>query len=800
MKYSLKLFSYLALITLFTLHTYGQRMPEQMQLSEDGHRLTTGGTVSEGFYNEAEIPIIYIEFPQNNWESILDQNYEDKITIPATVTIGDEVFMDAGVRYKGQTSYFQNNTNKKSFAISLNETVDGQDIEGYNTLNLQCGWLDPSYIRETLYLNTNREHIPSAKGNFVRVFVNGTDRGIYGNVQQLNNDFLKEWFMTNDGSLWRCEDPNSTAGPGGGGPGGGGPGGGGPGGGGPGGGGAQFGAGTSSINYLGTNLDEYENAYTLKSSTIDDPWTPLMESTNILENTPNNQLEEALKGYLNVDRTLWFLAHEIMFSDDDGYVFKGGMDYFLYWEPETNEIVPLEYDGNTCMETANDDWSVFYREDDENFPLCNKLFNVPALRQRYLAHVRTMLEEQFNPTVMDAKIDAYHDLLDDEIANDPLSIYGYNQFNNGIEELKEFVEDRYDFYYNNSEVNRPYLEISNVAFASDDKAGVDPMPGETVKVTAEVGGTPAIGEVSVYYATGFVGSFDKMQMTSNGGVFEATLPDFPAGTYVRYYVEAEANDGVGTLSFFPKGAEHDVFLYRVQASPSTTIAINELMASNDAAQSDEAGEFDDWVELYNLTDQDFDISGYSLSDNYTIPYRWQFAEGTSIGPNEYLIVWIDDDGTQGPLHTSYNLSSKGEQVILSDASGAVVDEVTYGEQETDMAYARIPNGTGEFIVETPTFSAHNEGGTGLADINIGQIAMYPNPAAHSLNVILEQEATEEGDLSLIAFDLAGRSLYETGLNQTNTSIPVADWAAGTYAFTIYKDGAKVQTIKVAIFR
>jgi len=309
-----KLFNFSILLVglLFCLPNYGQRLPEQMQLSDDGHRLTTGGVPSENFYDESEIPIVYLQFDQNNFWQQLENNYQSKTTIVATLTYNGEVLDSVGVRYKGQTSYNQNTSDKKSMAISLDEHIAGQDIDGYNTLNLQCGWLDPSYIREVLYLNSNREHIPAAKGNFVRLFVNGEDRGIYGNVQQLNKDFLKEWFVTNDGTLWRCE---STVGFGPGGPGGGGPGGG------P---GAMFGAGVSSINYLGTDVTEYEDAYTLKSTSSDNPWTPLMVATDVLENTPNDELAEALKGQINVDRTLWFLAHEIMFADDDGYVFKGG--------------------------------------------------------------------------------------------------------------------------------------------------------------------------------------------------------------------------------------------------------------------------------------------------------------------------------------------------------------------------------------------------------------------------------------------------------------------------------------------
>ena len=43
------------------------------------------------------------------------------------------------------------------------------------------------------------------------------------------------------------------------------------------------------------------------------------------------------------------------------------------------------------------------------------------------------------------------------------------------------------------------------------------------------------------------------------------------------------------------------------------VVINELMSDNVTAVADEAGEFDDWIELYNNSNAPIDISGYGLS-------------------------------------------------------------------------------------------------------------------------------------------------------------------------------------------
>ena len=148
---------------------------------------------------------------------------------------------------------------------------------------------------------------------------------------------------------------------------------------------------------------------------------------------------------------------------------------------------------------------------------------------------------------------------------------------------------------------------------------------------------------------------------------------------------------------------------------SSAVVINELMADNDGVYADPQGDFDDWVELYNTTDTAVDLSGMYLSDKDDNHTKWQFPDGTVIAANGYLIVWCDEDhddpaATEG-LHSNFKLSKSGELVLLvdTDAQGnTVLDSVTFGEQDTDVAYGRLPNGTGKFQVVAATPSEANK--------------------------------------------------------------------------------------------
>ena len=138
------------------------------------------------------------------------------------------------------------------------------------------------------------------------------------------------------------------------------------------------------------------------------------------------------------------------------------------------------------------------------------------------------------------------------------------------------------------------------------------------------------------------------------------------------------------------------------------IVINELLPKNSQHGSDQDGEFDDWIEIYNPANVDQDISGYYLTDSKKDLTKWKFPEGTIIGKTSYLIVWADGDSTQVGLHTNYKLSADGENVVLLDPDLQVINLVEYPITLVEQSWARKPNGTGDFEWSVPSFSASND--------------------------------------------------------------------------------------------
>lgn len=104
----------------------------------------------------------------------------------------------------------------------------------------------------------------------------------------------------------------------------------------------------------------------------------------------------------------------------------------------------------------------------------------------------------------------------------------------------------------------------------------------------------------------------------------------------------------------------------------------------------------DWIEIFNSTDADFDLSGWGLSDDRSAPGKWTFPAGTLVPAGGYVVVCLTGDEESGKTDTGrlfyaegFALSFDGdEQAVLSDAAGAIVDEVAVAGVSLDISLGR----------------------------------------------------------------------------------------------------------------
>jgi hypothetical protein len=212
------------------------------------------------------------------------------------------------------------------------------------------------------------------------------------------------------------------------------------------------------------------------------------------------------------------------------------------------------------------------------------------------------------------------------------------------------------------------------------------------------------------------------------------------------------------------------------------------MASNGGASLDEASESDDWIELYNPTSEAIDLTGFYLTDNQWNLTKWEIPAGTILNPDSYLIVWADEDGTQGDYHANFKLSAEGETVLLMNNNAEIADAVSYEQQQQNMGYARNPNGTGPFVIQMHTFNANNTLNVSVRENDVmASIEAFPNPFRGNLTISYNQILADDATIELL--DLSGRSVFlENGrtLNGSGSiTLETSDLATGSYILKIH---------------
>ena len=174
--------------------------------------------------------------------------------------------------------------------------------------------------------------------------------------------------------------------------------------------------------------------------------------------------------------------------------------------------------------------------------------------------------------------------------------------------------------------------------------------------------------------------------------------------------------------------------------------------------------------------QTLSLAGLHLSDKPSAPDKWTFPAGAFIPAGGYLIVWLDEDLSQGPYHANFKLSATGETILLSGDNLTIFDQVVVGGQQPDISYGRYPNGTGPFVFMPTTFNGPNSLTSGSEVKAQETFRLFPNPVNHTLHVESNQAL---GPVRVM--DALGRThIYKDIKNSTVVELDFGHLPAGLY--------------------
>ncbi len=625
-----------------------------------------GVATAQDLYDPAILRTINLQFHDANWQTLIVQNYQSQTNILADLTMDGVTYPNVGVRARGNTSYTQLPSGSQKWSLNVDmDFVDPiQDLLGYDTLNLNNGFHDPTFCREVIYNNIVAKYIPNSRANHVVVTLNGQNWGVYINYQQFDQTMLKDFFADETGVRVKCA--NNPQGPG--------------------------------LIYNGTSQSGYA-AYEIKhDGGLANPWGAHIAVCNAITNGSTANIGQ-IDAILALDGSIWSTALENLLTDDDSYMNKG-CDFVTYRDPLDGRTHILQADANESFTQTT--WAPTRNFTSTNRPLFSHCFANTEMRQRFFAHYRDALMAELSWTNLEPLFTAQRTLIDAAVQADTKKLYTYTLFQSNftsqvtlpysgpaggtVPGLQQFVDGRRAYLLTQAEVVAAGPTIAGASVSDE-----HPQPGESIWLRAEVANAgTGISAVTGLFRTA-PGVFSRVAMLDNGasgdgaagdGVYGALLPvSATAGQKVEWYVMAKATNSYGSLSFLPVRSElaPNVFSFGFGESG---VRVTEFMYFG------ADGEF---FELTNLTDEPIDLTSWSTDDESGQPGAFPLAGTGVLAPGASVLVtdvdpalfraaWFVPASTVvlGPNLTAE--IGRNDEINLFDGSGNLVERLRYGDE------------------------------------------------------------------------------------------------------------------------
>jgi spore coat protein CotH len=727
---------------------------------------------SQSFYDIKTIQKIELQFGSADWDYKLDtaKSGHESFVLADWVKINGQKIDSVGVKYKGNSS-FDSAGKKNPLHIELN-TFKDQEYQGFTDIKLSNAYADPSLIREVLSYHILQNYMDCPQANFAELYINGTYIGLYTNAESITKRFCGNHFFTDKNTFVKC-NPNLTPGP----------------------------TVKSNLKFLGADSSKYFNYYEMKSST---GWNHLVALCDTISNAGN-----ALSEVLNIDQALWMLAFNNLLINLDSYNGAFAQNYYLYRDAH-GRFNPIVWDlnmsfggfpyaggpnnGMGSLSIANmQNFPPAYHDTHTDWPLIVALLGNTQYKRMYIAHMRTLINQQFanNQYLSDAA--ELQTLIKDASIRDTNKFYSDAQFQNSLNTnisvgsyqvpgIANLMGARVTYLKSLSEFTQTPPAISDIKSSLSNLELSKPF-----YITATINNATA---ANLYFRGSSNQLFQKTEMFDDGKHGDGAAGDKVYGTSetmiyptMQYYLYAE-NNAAGI--FEPENAAHHFYTLKINTSTvkSGDVVINEFLASNNNSDINEYGIYTDWIELYNNTDHAIDLTGCYISNNFYDLQQYAFTQNAIIPANGYLIVWADGlSNTSKYAHSNFTLDAGGDQILLSNAEGEILDQISFSNQSDDVSMGRCPNGDGRFYsIKTPTFMESNNyfcvAGTAHTEVSKPTVLLYPNPANSFFTI--EGYSNDVKTIELV--NAMGQKLGVVKYDEGKCVIHSENMPAGTYFY------------------
>ena len=342
--------------------------------------------------------------------------------VPCEVFYNDVEWYKVGIRFKGNSSLYNANSNKLPFKLDFDEfedvypQIDNQRFYGFKQLNLKNNYKDESEMHEIVASELFRDFgLAGSHCSFYELYLNVDDSGLEDNdiyyglytvVEEVDDTVIKTQYEYNDGNLYKPEDDAAT-----------------------------FASGTFDTDEYDLQTDD-DTSY----SDIIELYNTINDS---LRTTDLSAWQSALEAIFDVDIFLKWLAANTVMQNWDTY---GVMpqNFFLYNNPDTGLFEWIPWDNNEALIDHPRCLSLNMSSVGSDWPLISYILGVSDYTSTYKGYVQEFADSYFNATYLNPIYTSYAALIEDYVIAEELgyTFTSASAFSAAVSELKEHTTER----------------------------------------------------------------------------------------------------------------------------------------------------------------------------------------------------------------------------------------------------------------------------------------------------------------------------------------------------------------------
>ena len=162
-------------------------------------------------------------------------------------------------------------------------------------------------------------------------------------------------------------------------------------------------------------------------------WKDLVEFIDVL----NNQ-DSLLYDHLNIDGVLWHMAVSTVLPNIDNYYGQNIKNYYMYKHKDGLwHLIPWDVNESFggVMGSIHANWDVlrWFEPKEPNRPLIWQILKHDRYYKQYFAHIRTVIEENYDETNIRSQVDSIQDLIEQDVLDGPYNIFPDQDFRDNVD-------------------------------------------------------------------------------------------------------------------------------------------------------------------------------------------------------------------------------------------------------------------------------------------------------------------------------------------------------------------------------